>query len=196
MHEIIPPSAFGTQSGGPVRRMVVCAQLGGGGHVHLEQAEPEQAPELGQLVWNVSPNDVPQNVVVKAQVSVGHAIPGSHDAPPFNLRVSVTHISRNVRRSFSDQFDVAQRGVVSEVIGNERTLIQPRRIGLDLLPELNHVLDVQTPTPTLFAIITHPRPRAPHRDGTPNATPYELPDPHGGLAGLRCRIALQSTTSM
>lgn len=57
-------------------------------------------------------------------MAVGQAITGSDDRAPWDAGVRILDLGRDVRRSLADQFNVAQRGVVRPLVGNEGSLIE------------------------------------------------------------------------
>ena len=68
--------------------------------------------------------DVADIVLIHAHTAVSHAVSRCDEFAPFNLRMRVTHRSRDIGRRLPDKFEVAQGGVVRAAIGDEGGPVQ------------------------------------------------------------------------
>jgi hypothetical protein len=82
------------------------------------------------------------------------------------ILVCLAHRFWDVGRRLPDQFQVADRGIVVEPVGDQAGLIQTLGIGYDVLAEVDHVIDVETPYP-----LRHERPLVPRRAAALSAAP-------------------------
>ena len=72
-------------------------------------------------------------------------VPGRNDHAPGNLGVVLPHCRRDVGGGLSDEFDVAQRGVVAHAVGREIFSVQGLCLGKNSFTKPNHVPNAKTP---------------------------------------------------
>ena len=71
-----------------------------------------EVAHVGKQGRNIAADDAPQSIVVDAKIAVDQPVASGDDEPPRNLRIGRTHRVRNMGRRLSNQFQVAQGGVV------------------------------------------------------------------------------------
>ena len=100
---------------------------------------------VGKQGREVTLDDAPKGIVVDAEITVDQPVTSGDNEAPGNLRIGGTHCVRDMGRRLTDQFQVAQDGVVVKATGDETSLVEAVGIGDDLLGKANHVVKIKPP---------------------------------------------------
>ena len=99
----------------------------------------------GQEGWHIILNDAPKRVVIDAEIAMNQPVAGSYYHAPGDFIMCIPNFFRGVGSSFTNQFKVAQSGILNRPVLNEPRLVKPLGIGKHLFSEIDHVIEVKPP---------------------------------------------------